>query len=78
MEVPPGIEPGFTDLQSGASPLRHGTIQSDALYQAKGAGGNRKYRLNLHPLYLRKALMQGTALRPRWRLASRRSSKGQA
>ena len=25
MEVPPGIEPGYTDLQSGASPLRHGT-----------------------------------------------------
>jgi hypothetical protein len=25
MEVPPGIEPGFTDLQSVASPLCHGT-----------------------------------------------------
>ena len=25
LEVPPGIEPGYTDLQSGASPLRHGT-----------------------------------------------------
>ena len=26
MEAPPGIEPGYTDLQSAASPLRHGAI----------------------------------------------------
>jgi hypothetical protein len=24
LEAPPGIEPGYTDLQSAASPLRHG------------------------------------------------------
>lgn len=30
MEVPPGIEPGYTDLQSGASPLRHGTSRGGA------------------------------------------------
>ncbi len=27
MEAPPGIEPGYTDLQSAASPLRHGAFK---------------------------------------------------
>ncbi len=26
LEAPPGIEPGCTDLQSAASPLRHGAF----------------------------------------------------
>ena len=31
LEAPPGIEPGYTDLQSAASPLRHGALQEARL-----------------------------------------------
>ena len=33
MEATPGIEPGFADLQSAASPLRHVASESEALYR---------------------------------------------
>ena len=31
LEAPPGIEPGYTDLQSAASPLRHGAVSTSAV-----------------------------------------------
>src|ERR1700744_4941941 len=64
MEASPGIEPGCTDLQSAASPLRHEAIRrrvrpkkapdvgrTAALTEAAGAG-NRRFpaRIGLSPL----------------------------
>ena len=35
VEAPPGIEPGYTNLQSVASPLRHGASQEAVYNQSK-------------------------------------------
>jgi hypothetical protein len=43
MEATPGIEPGFTDLQSAASPLRHVASTKLPKNTRQAAGGyNRK------------------------------------
>ena len=50
MEATPGIEPGFTDLQSAASPLRHVASESEnrgrGLYQNLAPGHNARRRAN--------------------------------
>ena len=40
MEATPGIEPGFTVLQTVASPLRHVAIPGRGLYQMRGSSHN--------------------------------------
>jgi hypothetical protein len=45
MEAPPGIEPGYKDLQSSASPLRHGaSVVKAHTYSARAGRPQRASR----------------------------------
>ncbi len=43
LEAPPGIEPGCTDLQSAASPLRHRAVPEARSLASLSSGFNRRF-----------------------------------